>query len=202
MIAAEKLAFSAADFLTWEATQAIKHEFVDGEIFAMAGASEAHVTISGNIFAMLRNLLRNSPCRAYIADMKVRIEQVDAFFYPDVFVTCSANDASRKHYKTEPKLVIEVLSPGTAAYDRGLKFALYRELGSLEEYVLIDPERVSVEVFRRDAHGRWVLYPYTTEEVVELASVNLHLPMDAVYEDAWPEPQPLHLQGLDDHPDR
>lgn len=200
MTAAEKLAFSATDFLTWESTQDIKHEFVDGEIFAMAGASEAHVTISLNVAAILRNLLRNSPCRAYIADMKVRIEQVDAFFYPDVFVTCSANDASRKNYKTEPKLVIEVLSPSTAAYDRGLKFAHYRELDSLEEYVLIDPERVSVEVFRRDANGRWVLYPYAAEDVVELASVNLRLPMGTVYEDAWPEPQPLHLQGLDYHP--
>jgi Uma2 family endonuclease len=189
MTAAEKLAFSAADFLAWEATQDIKHEFVAGEFFAMAGAGEAHVTISGNVFAALRNHLRGTPCRAYITDMKVRIEQVDAFFYPDVFVTCSANDAARKNYKTEPRLVIEVLSPSTAAYDRGLKFAHYRELASLEEYVLIDPERISVEVFRRDDAGRWVLYPFADDEVVELASASLGLPMSVIYEDAWPEAQ-------------
>jgi len=189
MTAAEKLAFSATDFLDWEARQETKHEFVDGEFFAMAGAGETHVTISLNVAATLRNHLRGTPCRAYITDMKLRVEKVDAFFYPDVFVTCSAQDATRKNFKTEPKLVIEVLSPSTAAYDRGLKFAYYRELVSLEEYVLIDPERISVEVFRRDEAGRWVLYPYANEGAVELTSVNLSLPMTAVYEDAWPEAQ-------------
>ncbi len=187
MTAAEKLAFSATDFLDWEVRQATKHEFVAGEFFAMAGAGEAHVTISGNVFAALRNHLRGTPCRAYITDMKVRVEKVDAFFYPDVFVTCSANDAMRKNYKTEPKLVAEVLSPSTAAYDRGLKFAYYRELTSLEEYVLIDPERISVEVFRRDEAGLWVLHPFGHNDTVELASINQNLPMSVVYEDAWPD---------------
>jgi Uma2 family endonuclease len=197
MTAAEKLAFSATDFLDWEARQETKHEFVDGEFFAMAGAGETHVTISGTVFATLRTHLRGTPCRAYITDMKVRVEKVDAFFYPDVFVTCSAQDATRKNFKTEPKLVIEVLSPSTAAYDRGLKFAYYRELTSLEEYVLIDPERVSVEVFRRDEAGRWVLYPFGHNDTVELACINQSLSMSVIYEDAWPEPQTLHLRGLD-----
>ncbi len=187
MTAAEKIAFSATDFLEWEVTQPIKHEFVDGEIFAMAGASDAHVTISGNVFAKLRNHLRASPCRAYMADMKLRVEEVDAFFYPDVLVTCSAKDAARKDYKTEPKLIVEVLSPSTAAYDLGLKFAYYRTLSSLQEYVVIDPERYSVEVFRRHEAGQWVLHPFAEGDTVELTSVDLTLSMDEVYEDAPPQ---------------
>ncbi|TQV62101.1 MAG: Uma2 family endonuclease [Halothiobacillaceae bacterium] len=187
MTAAEKLAFTADDFLKWESTQDTKHEFADGIAYAMAGAGEKHVTISGNVFAALRNHVRGTPCRSYIADMKLRVDKADAFFYPDVFVTCSEQDAKREDHKADPVLVIEVLSPSTAAYDRGLKFANYRQLPALMEYVLIDPERVSVEVFRRDASGHWVLYPYGPDEAVELASVGMSLPIATVYEDAWPE---------------
>ncbi|MEW6444626.1 MAG: Uma2 family endonuclease [Pseudomonadota bacterium] len=199
MTAAEKLAFTADDFLSWESAQEIKHEFADGIAYAMAGAGERHVTISGNLFATLRNHVRGTPCRSYISDMKLRVDESDAFFYPDVFVTCSDNDAKREDYKKEPVLVIEVLSPSTAAYDRGLKFAHYRKLAALMEYVLIDPERVSVEVFRRDTTGHWVFYPYGPDDTVELASVNMTLPMNAVYEDAWPDlpPQPHAQQGRD-----
>ena len=192
MTAAEKYAMSAQDFLSWEATQPIKHEFFAGEFFAMAGASDAHVTISLNVASTLRSHLRNTSCRVFIADMKVRVDKVDAFFYPDVMVTCSSNDASRKDYKTEPTLIVEVLSPSTSAFDRGLKFTCYRELASLQEYVLIDPERLSVDVFRRDPSGFWVLHPFVGEDRVTLESVNLSLSMDTVYEDAVPdEPPPV-----------
>lgn len=186
MTAAEKIAFTAEDFLKWESTQDTKHEFADGIAYAMAGAGENHVIISGNVFAALRAHVRGTPCRAFISDMKLKVEAAEAFFYPDVFVTCSDNDAKRKDYKTDPVLVIEVLSPTTAAYDRGQKFATYRRLPSLQEYVLIDPERISVEIFRRDATDHWVLYPYGLGEEVEFASVGLNLPIEAVYEDAWP----------------
>lgn len=184
MTAVKKPVFSAGDYLAWEAAQAEKHEFVAGEVFAMAGASDAHVTISGNVFSALRAHLRGKPCRTYIADMKLHIETADAFFYPAVFVTCSAADATLPHYKREPVLIVEVLSPATAAFDRGGKFAHYRQLASLQEYVLIDTERVAVDVFRREANGHWALYPYGPGETVELASVGLSLPVAAIYEDA------------------
>lgn len=186
MTAIKKPEFSAEDFLAWEAEQEEKHEFIAGEVFAMAGASDAHVTISGNLFVALRSHLRGKPCRAYIADMKLFVQAVNAFFYPDVLVTCSAADAARPDFKAEPVLIAEVLSPSTAALDRGLKFAYYREIPSLQEYVLIDPEHVGVEIYRRDGSGHWVLYPYGADEVAELASVGLKLPVAAVYEDAWP----------------
>lgn len=183
MTAVKKPVISAEDYLAWEALQPEKHEYLAGEVFAMADASDAHVTISLNVAAALRAHLRGGPCRVYIADMKLRIEAADAFFYPDVFVTCAAADAALIHFKREPVLIIEVLSPATAAFDRGGKFAYYRSLASLREYVLIDCERVAVDVFRREATGHWVLYPFGPGETVELASVGLSLPMAEIYEE-------------------
>lgn len=186
MTAVPQPKFSAEDYLAWEATQAEKHEFVGGEAFAMAGASDAHVTATGNLFVALRAHLRGTPCRTYIADMKLHVSASDAYFYPDVFVTCSAADALRPQDKAEPVLVAEVLSPTTAAYDRGAKFAAYRSLPSLQEYVLIDPESPGVEVYRRDASNHWVLYPYGPQDAAEFASVGLTLPVAQVFEDVPP----------------
>ena len=186
MTAAPQLKFSAEDYLAWEASQGNKHEFVGGETFAMAGASDAHVTVAGNLFIALRAHLRGTPCRTYIADMKLHVSAADAYFYPDVFVTCSAADALRPQDKAEPVLVAEVLSPTTAAYDRGAKFAAYRSLPSLQEYVLIDPESPGVEVYRRDASNHWVLYPYGAQDAAEFASVGLTLPVAQVFEDVAP----------------
>ena len=184
MTALKKPHFSAQDYLVWEAEQAEKHEYFAGEVFAMAGASDAHVTISLNLAIALRNHLRGKSCRTYIADMKVEVAQADAFFYPDVFVSCSAADAALADRKREPLLLVEVLSPTTASYDRGAKFASYRQLDSLQEYVLVDTERVAVDVFRRDGSGHWVLYPYGPGETVEFASVDMTLTVAAIYEDA------------------
>jgi Uma2 family endonuclease len=183
MTAMQKPVFSADDYLAWEAEQVEKHEYIAGEVFAMAGASDAHVTISGNLFAVLRSHLRGKPCRAYIADMKVEVAAADVFFYPDIFVTCSVTDAALPDRKREPVLIVEVLSPSTAAYDRGLKFAYYRQLPSLQEYALIDSERLAVDVFRRDASGHWVLYPYGVGELVSFASAGLNVPIAVLYED-------------------
>jgi Uma2 family endonuclease len=180
MNASKRLPFTAQDFLDWERMQPTKHEFVQGEAFAMA--SDAHATVRGNVFAALKAHLRGTPCHTYIADMKVQVESADAFFYPDVVVTCSAPDAQRPDAKQDPILVVEVLSPSTAAYDRGLKFECYRTLPTLQEYVLIDPERHSVEVFRCNQAGQWVLFPFGAQAEVELASVALKVPMALVYE--------------------
>ncbi|RPE62992.1 Uma2 family endonuclease [Tibeticola sediminis] len=178
--------FGAEDYLAWEANQPVKHEYLAGEVFAMAGGSDAHVTVSLNLASALRSHLRGTPCRTYIADMKLRVAAADAYFYPDVFVTCSAADAQQPLAKAEPVLVAEVLSPSTEAFDRGGKFAAYRSLPSLQEYVLIDPDRRSVEIYRRDASGHWVLYPYSGDEVLELGSVHLSLPLAQVFEDVAP----------------
>lgn len=173
-MAQAQLKFSAQDFLSWELGQELRHEYLDGEVFAMSGGTLEHNMATGAVFATLRQHLRGRPCRAFVSDVKVDVQASNAFFYPDVVVTCSANDLAHTKAVTvsEPTLIVEVLSPSTAAYDRGNKFGHYRQLASLQEYVLVDTEAQSVEVFRRNAAGRWELYPSAgLSAPVELASV-------------------------------
>jgi Uma2 family endonuclease len=172
-------------YLAWEADQPERHEFVAGEVFAMTGARSTHNTIAGNLYVFLRQSLRGTPCRTHIEGVKVRIEAADAAFYPDVFVTCDPVDLSpeRETYKTAPRLIAEVLSDSTAAYDRGRKFEQYQRLPSLQEYLLIEQDRVHVDLFRRNAEGLWVLHPSGSGDTVTLASLDLRLPIEAFYED-------------------
>ena len=172
--------FTADEYLAFEQESGEKHEYIHGEIYAMAGASDAHVTVSGNIFAALKSHLRGTPCRSFIADMKLRVQATDAYFYPDVFVSCKESFPARSDIKTDAVLVVEVLSPSTAAYDRGAKFAHYRRLSSLAEYMLVDIETRTVDLYRKNVEGLWVLYPYTAEDTLELASVGLSLAVDGV----------------------
>ena len=171
----KKFPFHADDYLTWEVEQPIRHEFVDGEVFGMAGADDRHVTIAGNAYMALRQHLKGSPCKTFMSDMKVRIEEFNCFFYPDVMVTCSAKDVENRLVKTEPILVVEVLSDSTAAFDRGGKFLKYRSLKSLQEYVLIDPVGGATDVYRKGPDGFWVLHPFSRDESVELLSVNFQI---------------------------
>ena len=170
------------DYLAGESVSPIKHQYVAGEVFAMAGASEEHVTIALNVAALLRAHVRGGPCRVYIADMKLRVERARAFFYPDVFVTCEAADAAEPTVKARARVVVEVLSESTEAYDRGAKFASYRQLPSLEEYVLIDSRSRCVEVFRRHPDG-WMLHPVPDDGRLDLATLGFDCTLDAIYED-------------------
>lgn len=177
---------SIDEFLAWDATQTDKVELVCGEIFAMAGAEDGHVTAAGNIYVALRHHLKGSPCRAYMSDMKLRVESLGSVFYPDVMVTCSASDHQSRLVKTEPILLVEVLSPSTAAYDRGNKFAQYRQLDALREYVLVDVESRRTDVYRKNADGLWVLHPFEPGQAVQLASVDLLLPDADLYAEVDP----------------
>ncbi len=177
---------TAEEFLEWEKTQIEKHEYLDGlvyQVYAMVGARDAHVTTAGNIFALLKSHLRGGPCRVYISDMKLRIDAVNAHFYPDVFVTCDARDRTEETCKRYPTLIIEVLSGSTAGYDRGDKFATYRKLEALREYVIVDPMGFTVDCFRRNESGQWVLYDFAGEDTVEFQSFALKTPLAALFED-------------------
>lgn len=186
MQTAERIRFSAKDYLAWEETQAKKHEFVAGEVFAMVGARQDHVVASLNIASALKQRLRGTPCRAYIADMKLRIESADAFFYPDVMVSCHAGDLTNQQYIANPTLVVEVLSDSTADYDRGGKFVAYRKLDSLKEYLVVDVAARRVECFRRTADNDWLLHDYFGEDECELTSLNIRLPLAEIFEDVQP----------------
>lgn len=171
--AAQQSRLTVTDYLAWEAQQSERHEFIDGEVFAMAGAEDRHVTVAGNLYMALRQHLSGSPCRTYMSDMKLNVAAENQYFYPDVMVTCSAADQSSSLVKSEPKLIVEVLSASTAAYDRGLKFSYYRALPSLEEYVLVDTDSRATDCYRKGADGLWVLHPFARDEAVTLTSVAL-----------------------------
>ena len=179
--AAQKTIFTAADYLVWESAQLDRHEFLDGEVFAMAGAEDRHVTVSMNLAFALRQHLSGSPCRTFMSDMRLHVAAANSYFYPDVLVTCSALDLASPMLKTEPRLIAEVLSPSTAAYDRGVKFSHYRSLASLQEYLLIDLDTRSTDCFRKRDDGLWVLHPFARGEPVSLASVALELRADQLF---------------------
>jgi Uma2 family endonuclease len=134
--------------------------------------------------------LRGTPCRIYGSDVKLRVEAADCYFYPDLMVTCSALDAADRLIKREPVLVVEVLSPSTAAFDRGDKFADYRQLASLHEYLLVDVTCRRCDLYRKGADGLWVLHPTQGEDALVLASVELTLPASALWADLEPDAAP------------
>lgn len=184
--AAAKTPMTAQEFLVWDAHQPLRHEFVRGEIFAMAGAEERHVMVAGNVYVALRAHLRGTPCRTFITDMKLRVDAADCFFYPDVMVTCSSVDAADPLIKREPVLVVEVLLPGTAAYDRGDKFAAYRLLPSLREVLMVDPDSRRCDLYRKGVDGLWVLHPFEPGQAVRLQSVDLDLGAEALWDEVGP----------------
>ncbi|WP_246312029.1 Uma2 family endonuclease [Pseudaquabacterium terrae] len=181
---------TAEEFLAWDESQPIRHEFLRGEVYAMAGGEDRHATLALNFAMALRGHLQGSPCRTYINDVKLRVAPADAYFYPDVMVTCSAVDAAHRLIKSEPLLVIEVLSPGTAGYDRGDKFAAYRMLASLREYVLADPRSRRCDVHRRGDDGLWILHPFDAAEGVHLASVELSIDAETLWAEVEPGAAP------------
>lgn len=143
------------EYLAWEAQSDTKHEYIDGEVYAMAGTTDLHNTIALNLAILLRNHLKGSGCQVYFADVKVRVERHNCYYYPDLFVTCNPQDKENATVKYFPKLMIEVLSPSTERFDRGDKFKDYRTLDSLEEYMLVNNHYQQVEIFRRNHDGSW-----------------------------------------------
>ncbi len=183
MQTAEQLRFSAEDYLAWEETQAEKHEFVAGEVFAASEVQQDHVVATGNIMVALKLRLRGTPYRPYISQLKLRVEAVDAFFYPDGMVSCHPDDLGNQQYISNPTLIVEVLSDSTADYDRGGKFVAYRKLESLKEYLIVDIKARRVERFRRTADNDWLLHEYVGEETCKLTSLNIEIPMAEIFED-------------------
>jgi Uma2 family endonuclease len=171
--------------LDLEAQSDVRHEYVAGRVFAMAGASEAHNVIALNIAARLRASLRGSGCRAFIFDLKARVELTDAFYYPDVMATCEEFDAGGL-FKSRPFLIVEVLSRSTASVDRREKFAAYRQLDSLREYAVVYQDRRRAELHRKDEGGRWQTVILGEQDVLlfkSLPTEPLLMTMDDIYED-------------------
>lgn len=179
--------FDAAAYLACEERQAGRHEFVAGEVFARVGVRQAHNVATLNLAAALRRELAGSRCRVFVESVKVRIEAADCFFYPDVSVTCDARDRLTPEYISHPLLICEVLSESTAAVDRGGKFAAYRRLDSLREYLLLDLAAQHLEVYRRNAENHWLLYEYRAGGQLALPSLAATLTVDELLADTEEE---------------
>ena len=167
------------EYLEGENLSDVKHEYIDGRVYAMVGATWGHNTISGNIFRKMGNHLEGKPCKPGTSDVKIKVE--NNFYYPDVLVDCS-NTMNRKSLFTEnPTIIVEVLSDSTQTYDRKGKFDAYRNIPSLEEYVLVEQNLICVYIFRRDQN--WHGEIYSKGEKVTFESIGLTLPIEEIYRD-------------------
>ena len=175
-------------YLAWENEQTEKHEFHRGKVFAMVGARRVHGRVVANLSAELAVRLKGSPCQVFHEGMKVQIGE-DTVLYPDVFVTCDKADLATDRIFTAPKLVVEVLSPATQAYDRSQKFALYRRISSLHQYILVDPETRRVEGFSRHADDQWVLHDMSDEGPLVVPSLGLSVPLADLFAGIDPPPE-------------
>ena len=178
---------NVTEFLAWEAQQPEKYELHNGEVYPheiynMVGARRTHATITLNIAAALKQHLRSGPCRAFVNDIKLAVDEHSSF-YPDLMVTCDPADLAADLVMHHPRVIIEVLSPSTADYDRGEKFGAYRRLASLQEYALIHPETRSIEVFRRQSNDDWLLVVSDSPRGLVLNSLEFVLPPAALFED-------------------
>ena len=161
-----KTKISLEDYLEGEKVSQIRHEFIDGEVYAMAGASDSHHRISANLFIKLEGHLKNSLCEAFMAEMKLKADE-NIFYYPDVFVAGDEKPESR-YYREHPVLIIEVISPSTRQTDRREKLRAYQRIASVQEYVLIEQEKIYVELHRRQSDGRWITYFYNNSDFDEI----------------------------------
>jgi Uma2 family endonuclease len=170
------------EYLKAEDSSQTRHEYLNGQVFAMTGGSREHSLITGNIHNRLKNHLRGSGCQVFAADMKVRIETDNVFYYPDVVVTCNSQD-TEKFFLTKPCLIVEVLSPSTENIDRREKLLTYKKIEALQEYVLVSQDEIEVELYRKDKDDNWIKYILGKNDAVILDSVNLQLTMTEIYED-------------------
>lgn len=177
--------YSFDDYLTTERTlMDERHEYIDGQVFAMTGSSWEHNVITANLTAELHTRLKQGPCTVLSNDLRVRIETANAGTYPDIAVLCEAPAFydDRRDTVTNPTLLIEVLSPSSEGYDRGTKFACYRTLPSLRQYVLVAQDRVAVDVLTRESDGRWVISSFDRlDQEVPFESLGCTLPMAEIY---------------------
>jgi Uma2 family endonuclease len=185
MLTHEYTPVSEDEYLRLEAQSPIKHEYVNGEMFAMTGGTLRPNVIAGNMLVALRAQLRDTPCRVFINDVRVRVEKTHSYYYPDLLVSCARGAQTMDLSAVtvdDPVLVIEVLSPTTEATDRREKLLAYRTLPSLAEYVLISQDEARVEIHRRRGNIGWERIQYSGPETVELTSVSLQIAMGAIYD--------------------
>ncbi len=173
---------SVEEYLVLDENSTQRYEMLNGDVYALAGGTANHSLICANLIRELGNRLRKGPCRAFTSDMRLNLSERN-YLYPDVTVSCDQRDRGNVTNIRYPCIVIEVLSPGTEAVDRGRKFDAYRAYPSIREYLLIDSERAMVHLFRRERNTLWTFHVFNTDDEIELQSVNVRLPVSSAYED-------------------
>lgn len=187
MAVARKKIYTPQEYLKMEERSETRHEFVNGEIYDMAGGTATHNKIAVNVSFALESVIRKNklPCRSFVNDLRLRILKANMFTYPDVMLICGKIEfeAGRQDVVLNPVVIFEVLSESTSNYDRSRKFAAYRQIPSLQEYVMIDQARVSVEVFRRDKTKFWIFEALEElTDTLELKSVGIEISMAGIYD--------------------
>jgi Uma2 family endonuclease len=183
--------FTPEEYFAWEEQQNCRHEYLDGEVYAMTGGTLNHGRIAGNFYFILKAHLRGSGCQVGNSDCRVNIVASTDYTYPDLSVTCDESDRTNTEYITYPCLIVEVLSPGTEAYDRGNKFKMYRQNPDLQEYILVDSSLVAIELFRKKNGDDWQIINYQAGDLlaepfgttIELKSINLTFPIEQIYDE-------------------
>ncbi|MDX2241944.1 MAG: Uma2 family endonuclease [Leptolyngbyaceae cyanobacterium bins.302] len=177
------------EYLVWEEAQPLRYEYFNGEVMAMTGGTIPHNQVAVNLSALLKAHLRGKGCKVLTSDAKVAVSESGPFHYADVSVTCDDRDRAARQYIRYPCLIVEVLSPSTEAVDRGEKFRQYRRIETLQEYVLIDPDRPGLECYRLNERGNWELVQSVSRESnpenteVHFASLDCRFPLALLYED-------------------
>ncbi|WP_437616662.1 Uma2 family endonuclease [Sorangium sp. So ce834] len=182
----------AAEYLAQERASPTKHGFLNGEIFAMAGGTPEHARLCASVGAELRAHLRGRPCAVYSSDLRVRVQATGLSTYPDVSVVCGEleRDPEDKDAALDPIVLAEVLSDSSEAYDRGQKFAHYRRIPSLREYVLVSQHEPRIEVFHRNEDGSWTIREARAGEGAHLQAIGRTLSVDEVYRDPLAQAAP------------
>jgi Uma2 family endonuclease len=198
MAALSKVYVTPAEYLVPERQSEYKSEYLNGQIFAMAGAGEDHNLIAINVGAELRSQLRRRPCKVYPGNMRVKVSATGLYTYPDVSVVCGAAQFEDEKRDTllNPTVIVEVLSESTESYDRGKKFQQYRTIESVAEYVLVAQDAYHVEHYLRQPDGQWLLSEADgPEATIHLPTINCDLALADVYEKVDIEPQKRSLDG-------
>jgi Uma2 family endonuclease len=172
---------TAAQYLEWEPQQELRYEYINGEIVAMTGGTIPHNDIAINLLTILLPHVRASGCRINMADVKLCVNESGLYYYPDLMVSCHPQDLHARKFIQFPKLIVEVLSPGTADKDRTDKFTDYQSITTLQEYLLISSEKISVECYRRGEGRMWLYYPYTNGDSISLESLGISLEIEQLY---------------------
>ncbi|MBW4562277.1 MAG: Uma2 family endonuclease [Mojavia pulchra JT2-VF2] len=170
------------EYLAWEPQQDLRYEYVNGEVFAMTGGTIPHNDIALNLYTALRPHLRARGCRVNVSDVKVQVTPTSPYYYPDVVVSCDPQDLNALKFIQNPRIIAEVLSPSTSSKDRGEKFTNYLKMPSLQEYLLIDSETISVERYCWGEGRMWLYYPYTEGDIITLSSIEFEFAIALLYE--------------------